>query len=192
MGQDRYIESDKNVFEEVGFLPSRIFLEDDEFQKAAGAFLYCCVDVAPWHYDLEKGIIMLDLARRNIDPARDEWWVFGGRRKIGESKKQAAIRHFHDDTGLQILHSRLIRLFHDDQIEYRWATGKEYANHVEAEVFALELMPAECTLASASLRESEYHSDLGIRSFDRCRLTEVNAHPAMIRIYDQICHIFGE
>lgn len=184
-----YEECRPGVFREEGFEASSIHLTDKEYPRAAARFVYHCCDVVFWHRDPDTEKVVICLANRSQDPARDQWWVYGGSMKVGESMVQTALRHLEDDTGLEVEASRLIRLFGEAQ-QYLWAIGAEgLPNHVFADTFALQVSIEELEWAESHLREGEYHKNLGIRAFDQDILVGENAHPGMIRLYHEIVRI---
>lgn len=189
----RYTEVMPGIFMEEGFDPKPKRLSDEAYADAVGAFSYHCCDVIP--YQLLQDKLFICLANRCTDPARDEWWVYGGRLGMGEPLIKAAIRHFQADTGLEIAESRLTRLFGEPQ-RYLWAKGpkdtdgREVSMDVFADTFAFAITDDEIDTAWVNLRESEYYGCRGIRLFDRSKLVEIDAHPAMLRIYDEIDRTF--
>lgn len=176
----------ENVFVEEGYQPSKVRLSDEEYPRSVARFAYHCCDVVPWMRNGMTGLVNLCLAKRCIDPAREEWWVYGGSMNPGERMTETAIRHFEDDTGLSIEPIRLVRLFGDAQ-QYLWANGVVgYSMHVFADTFAFEITQEEFAFARNHLRASEYYPNCGIRLFDLSDLQKINAHPGIIRIYKAI------
>ena len=63
--------------------------------------------------------------RRKNDPVKGEWWFPGGRIRKGETLAEALIREVKEETGLQVIESKLINVYsrifetrHDISIVY--------------------------------------------------------------------------
>jgi colanic acid biosynthesis protein WcaH len=69
---------------------------DEEYGKILDHIVVACVDTAITH----KGKILL--VKRTEDPAKDSWWIFGGRIQRGETLQQAARRGIYRELALDI------------------------------------------------------------------------------------------
>jgi len=73
---------------------------------------------------ISKGNSLLFLRRQN-NPAKGEWWFPGGRIRKGETLGEALYREVKEETGLQVIKSKLINVYsrifderHDITIAY--------------------------------------------------------------------------
>lgn len=71
-------------------------LSDKQYGQVLDNIVVGCVDVAV----VSRGQILLE--RRNHDPIKDEWWIFGGRILIGETLQAAAQRGVAQELNLHI------------------------------------------------------------------------------------------
>jgi len=72
----------------------------------------CCVDVAV----LDGNRVLL--VKRKDEPAKDHWWIPGGRIYKNEKLKDAAIRKVYEETGIKIKIKKLIGTY-----EFFWHKG---------------------------------------------------------------------
>src|SRR3989339_1730756 len=72
-------------------------IEEKLYKKIQEVLPICCVDVVI----LNKNKEFLLLKRKN-EPAKDQWWVPGGRIKKGEKTEKAVLRKVKEETGLNI------------------------------------------------------------------------------------------
>ena len=72
-------------------------IEEKLYKKIQEVLPICCVDVVIFNKNKE----FLLLKRKN-EPAKDQWWVPGGRIKKGEKTEKAVLRKVKEETGLNI------------------------------------------------------------------------------------------
>jgi ADP-ribose pyrophosphatase YjhB (NUDIX family) len=63
--------------------------------------------------------------KRNNPPVKDRWWFAGGRIRKGETLEEALVREVKEETGLQVIESKLVNVYsrifderHDITIAY--------------------------------------------------------------------------
>lgn len=72
-----------------GYIPRALY------EKIHASMPILCVDLLV----VRNGKVLL--VKRKIEPAKDKWWLPGGRLMRGESIKDAAVRILKDETGLK-------------------------------------------------------------------------------------------
>lgn len=89
---------------------------DVEYGKVLDNFVIGCIDVAI----LYGGAILLE--RRSNDPIMGEWWIFGGRMRVGEAFKETAARSVVREVDLEINPERF---FEVGVYNLRWLRRRE-------------------------------------------------------------------
>jgi colanic acid biosynthesis protein WcaH len=99
-------------------LPKDEFLlSDQEYGKVLDNVVVGCVDVA-----IISGEEIL-LERRNNDPIKDNWWIFGGRILVGETLQDCAQRQVKRELGLNVTDtSRFVEI---GTFNLRWPSRRE-------------------------------------------------------------------
>lgn len=99
--------------EEPEFVNRSSFLGDEEYGKVLDNIVVCCADCIVTH----NGHALL--GRRWDEPCKDQWWIMGGRMKIGEQPEQTVQRLLKREVNLVIEDlSRIIEL--SLPISYVW------------------------------------------------------------------------
>ena len=90
--------------------------------------------------------------KRNNEPVKGEWWFPGGRIHKGESLKQTLCREIKEETGLEIIESKLVNVYsrvfqerHDITIVYlcKCKDGKIELNNEHSEYAFFKTLPEE-------------------------------------------------
>ena len=173
------------TYTESGYkeIPS-IYLSDDEYGRALQCFVPVCTDIVP--IDTRRRIIYLAY---RISKPMTGWWI-GGRMATHETAKEAAVRNFRRETGLEIAHYRLkLVSILDYRFKDRAQTPQEIGTHTLAYTFTVELTADEIAVITANLDKVEYKASAGLAVFNRERLVEEKVFPAVLDLYD---HIFPQ
>ncbi len=152
------------------------YLPDEVFRAASGGFILVAVDVVLCN---QGGIF---LAKRSIEPARDLWWVFGGRVRPFEYFQDAARRHLKTDLNLCPRSEKLIAL-HLTPMRIQWPVRQQDpqsvgADYITTHVFCLTVSTADVVRAGDNLNPNEYDRESGLRfiSWGELRSTDLNPY----------------
>ncbi|HVC36399.1 MAG TPA: NUDIX domain-containing protein [Candidatus Dormibacteraeota bacterium] len=92
-------------------------LSDQEYGRVLDHVVVGCVDVA-----VVNGEEIL-LEKRNNDPIKENWWIFGGRILVGETLQGSAQRQLKRELGLEVVDSS--RFLEIGTFNLRWPSRKE-------------------------------------------------------------------
>ncbi|MHB1864810.1 MAG: NUDIX domain-containing protein [Candidatus Saccharimonadales bacterium] len=92
-------------------------LSDQEYGRVLDHVVVGCVDVA-----VINGEEIL-LEKRNKDPIKDNWWIFGGRILVGETLQDCAKRQLERELGLEVADPS--RFLEFGTFNLRWPSRRE-------------------------------------------------------------------
>ncbi len=173
-------------FREPGFAPfKKTFLSDDAYAEALSAMLPMCVDAVP----IRRTAREILLSRRSILPAKDWWWIGGRMCAGGETKEEAMVRIFKQDTGLELNAERFTLVA---VLDHQWKDRQQFpqnrGSHTPAYTFIVELSADEEEVAAANLETKEYVSHV-LRGFNYTQIVQTGMLPQVLAVYD---HIFPQ
>lgn len=160
------------------------FLPKEEYGRCIQTLPKFCVDVLP----IDRSRQVFYLAKRIIEPLKDNWWFIGGRANAGEGRAEAAARHFKTDTTLDLPSERFGQpiAFHHYTFSRRQEEPQDIGSDTPTLVFTIELDEKELLLASLNLNKKEYKAMFGLREFNLGRMVEYRVRQAILDLYDQI------
>lgn len=176
------MDNEPRLYREEGHkMPRPKFLPEDVYSQAISGFVIDCTDAVICDHKRKT----IWLAKRNVEPAKNFLWIIGGRRFPGETRAESVQRCFLRETGLNIAESRFNYLLTN---EYIWARRQQkpekLGSHNIAHTYSVELSSGE--ISCIKLSSEEYHTEFGLREFDREDLVNAGVYPAILDIYDKI------
>ena len=156
-------------FEEEGFVPHAIFMDEKDYAKVLDNIVVTCVDICV--VNRQDQIL---LGKRTWYPMRD-WWIIGGRMRPGESFNEAAARHIKRELGLEVDPCRFERLW-----EYSMAWAKraqppeDNGCHMVSITMLLRLEPKE----EAQIKHNEEYEAVQWVDLDTVA-EDTSLHPAL-------------
>ncbi|MBL8158547.1 hypothetical protein JNK62_03370 [bacterium] len=127
----------------------------------------------------------LYLAMRSVYPMKGIW-CFGGRISFNDRSLEEAVARCIDlETGYRIPVERFEFVVTHYYTWVKTAQG-DFGGKNLAVTFNCKVTPSELDLMRSGLVASEYDRSFGIQRFDRKRLKDENAHPAMLDIFDDL------
>lgn len=174
----------KNYSEPCKLKPT--ILSNEIYAQAIESFVITCVDALI----IDSVRKLVYLAKRRIEPAKDNWWVIGGRMWAGESYLHALQRHCMTDLGIKPTAHRLNLVAVN---RYIWGVREQEPQDVGSDnmafTFTWDLAEDPVTLdrvCHATLNPDEYEPGTFIRPFSREMLVVEKVHPAILDLYDLI------
>lgn len=103
------------------------------YRKIVGLMPICCVDAV-----LKSGNKVF-LFKRAYEPAKNKWWLIGGRISKGESLKDAAIRKVKEEAGIDVKILKMIGVYETFFPISRFdVDGRKRGTHTISVCFAVE------------------------------------------------------
>ena len=171
------------AYEEVpGFRMTASPSPSELHSRVLESYINVCADAVPVNFQRKT----IWLAKRRIKPQQDWWWI-GGAMRAGETEEEAIVRKFKAETSLQVAPERfkfvcLNRYYWKDRQQAPQDRGCDCL----AFTFLVELDDKELEVVIRGLDSHEYGAASGLQEFDRQRLVEVHAHPAILDFYNQV------
>lgn len=174
------IKLKNGIFVESGHRMKPARLSGKNYGRAIAALICVCTDIAI--VGKKDGLIYLP--ERKVKPMKG-WWNIGGRRFVGETAPESAVRNFIKETGLSLSPKRFTLVTIREAVwKDRKETPQNVGKHDLIHIFAVDLNKKELRYVSQNLCPEEYHS--GLSPFTRKKLIQEKVHPLIVSVYDEI------
>lgn len=173
MGYDRH-------FVTGNFTPHPKFLSDEDYVKVLDSIVVTCADCILIN---RRGEMLL--GKRRVEPQPD-WWIIGGRMRVGESFQEATARNIKRELGLDIKPKRFQYL---GAYSLVWATRAQKPQdggcHMVSITMTLRVKDSEI---AAIKHNEEYEKLQWMKPKDV--LADANFHPTVRRYAFDLMHYF--
>lgn len=157
-------------------------LSEEAYAVGLQRFVPGCQDIVPIDSRRRK----MYLARRRSKPMKGLWWIGGGM-YAHQTKEEAAVALFRQETGIELSAERfkLVAIF-----DYRWKdreqTPQDIGCHMIGYTNVVELSDEEICAIEGQLDRQEYEEGYGLRAYAREDLVLLGVFPAVLDLYDHI------
>jgi len=118
--------------------PVPVFLDDKQYSQTLSTVSFGCCDIL---IVTDNGFLLI---KRKTKPAAGLWWVIAGRRRMGETRIEAATRCFKRETGLEVSTERFNFIgIADCRMESRQQEPQDAGTHADAYIHFLKLSNKE-------------------------------------------------
>lgn len=175
------VKSYRDIEQTEDVITANQWLSKETYDEVVQKMVITCTDVV----FCVEGDQAIYLGKRVALPMAG-LWVFGGRMLFNDASPEEAIaRCVKVETGILIDSERFQYVTTNFYSWTKVAQGSFPGKSIGM-TYQCVVTKEEINELAQGLSETEYDKEFGIQRFDRARLIEENAHPAMLDLYNQI------